>query len=586
MSTIKIERLGDASPSPKKGGWRKSEAVESTPIVLWRGQDVAAAFYYQWELEGVLGRYQQKIASVDTRAKTWFKTLGSDFPIKLSEHLLVNRDETALRSFDVDHLQVADLDGDGTDELLLPRHQGGVDVYHLAKGRIFSWSSPTWEAKYYTNSVVSVQKAKAGGRESVYFVFSAKRDGDAKIPPEVERAHAGQPTENIVEVSATGVRVIPLLGLPAVVTQIVGVGLLNRPGSNQIDELAVCSRLQGKNETLFSRHSLAGTLIGKVREIYADIALEPRLSFSFLAHSNELVAVGDSFKCVVFVWPEKPVNWFKKVEFVGEGKPFVFRGVVDRKSGNPKALFRRGDNLIAFDSDGRSYRREGERNVAGDGRETVPWMELAPTSPLHRIAQLVLLEGDDDAILVVENRDAGVRELTLKDAREAASKYLDPSYVERTEREFAVTFEHVYDVRRIPDELLGPASPLHSLEDIQRLLPKYYEFKTADLQGRLQIRLAIELTEPFEQKTDIAEPRYRSIPEYKAWLKTLNYDAELRLRVLNGRGVLSDHTLSTTLLYGRDIRTKRAGDRLRIVLPLVREDPKTLVAGFFLLSLS
>ena len=75
-------------------------------------------------------------------------------------------------------------------------------------------------------------------------------------------------------------------------------------------------------------------------------------------------------------------------------------------------------------------------------------------------------------------------------------------------------------------------------------------------------------------------------PRIQAWLKTLNYDAELRLRVLNGRGVLSDHTLSTTLLYGRDIRTKRAGDRLRIVLPLVREDPKTLVAGFFLLSLS
>jgi hypothetical protein len=325
MSTIKIERLGNASPSPTRGGWRKSEAVEASPIVLWRGFDVAEAFYYHWEANNVLGRYQQKIASVDTHTKAWFKTLGTDFPIKFSEHVIANRDETALHSFDVDHLQVADLDRDGTDELVLPRHQGGVDVYHLGKGRVSSWSSPTWEAKYYTNSVVAVQKAKAGGRESIYFVFSAKRDGEAKIPPEVERAHAGQPTESIVEVSASGVRVIALLGLPAVVTKIVGVGLLNRPGSNQIDELAVCSRLEGKTGTFFSRHSLAGTLIGKVREIYADIELEPRLAFTFLAQSNELVAVGESFKCVVFVWPEKPANWFKKAEFVGEGKPFVFQ---------------------------------------------------------------------------------------------------------------------------------------------------------------------------------------------------------------------------------------------------------------------
>jgi len=586
MSTIKIERLGNASPSPTRGGWRKSEAVEASPIVLWRGFDVAEAFYYHWEANNVLGRYQQKIASVDTHTKAWFKTLGTDFPIKFSEHIIANRDETALRSFDVDHLQVADLDGDGTDELVLPRHQGGVDVYHLGKGRVSSWSSPTWEAKYYTNSVVAVQKAKAGGRESIYFVFSAKRDGEAEIPPEVERAHAGQPTETIVEVSASGVRAIALRGLPAVVTRIVGVGLLNRPGSNQIDELAVCSRLEGKTGTFLSRHSLAGTLIGKVREIYADIELEPRLAFTFLAQSNELVAVGESFKCVVFVWPEKPVNWFKKVEFVGEGKPFVFRGVVDRGSGNPKALFRRGDNLIATDSDSRSYRREGERNVASEGQATEPWMALAPTSPLHHIDQVVLLEGDDDAILVIENRDAGVRTLTLQEAREAASKYLDPSYVERAERDNAVTFEHLYDKRRIPDELLGPDSPLHTLEDIQRHLPEYYARESASLQQGLQIDLASELTEPFDQKTDIVEPRYRSIPEYKAWLKTLNYDAEMRLRVLNGRGIVADHTLPTTLLYGRDIRTKRAGDRLRVVLPLVREDPKILVAGFFLLSLS
>jgi len=91
MSTIKIERLGDASPSPKKGGWRKSEAGRNPPpIVLWRGQ-TWQLLLLPVELESVLGRYQQKSHPSTPAPRPGSRLWGSDFPIKLSEHLLVNR---------------------------------------------------------------------------------------------------------------------------------------------------------------------------------------------------------------------------------------------------------------------------------------------------------------------------------------------------------------------------------------------------------------------------------------------------------------------------------------------------------------
>jgi hypothetical protein len=190
-----------------------------------------------------------------------------------------------------------------------------------------------------------------------FFTFSAQ-PGPRGIPDKVQQAHANQATETIVEVSKAGVRVIPILGLPMAGRRIVGVGLLNRPGSNQIDELAICSRLEEKPGACFSRHSLAGTLIGEVREIYANIEHDPRLDFPFLAQSNMLLAVGQSFQSAAFIWPNKPVNWFKKLTFGDGNHPFVFRGVVDRASGNPKALFLCRGNLVALASDaGRTFGR-------------------------------------------------------------------------------------------------------------------------------------------------------------------------------------------------------------------------------------
>jgi hypothetical protein len=92
--------------------------------------------------------------------------------------------------------------------------------------------------------------------------------------------------------------------------------------------------------------------------------------------------------------------------------------------------------------------------------------------------------------------------------------------------------------------------------------------------------------EPLDPGGAIAETKYRNIPEYKAWLASLQYDSSVRIRVFSGRGTLADHTLAGTQLYATTIQVKRAGDRLNIVAPLNRPEPTVVVTGFFLLSLS
>lgn len=594
---LTVERLGDVGPASSTGSWRSSRAVEPMPIILWRGQEIAAALYYEWHGNGILGRYSQKIASADTQEKTRPAPLGSDYPIKFSGRVDGERGESAIAAIDIAHLEAADLDGDGTDDLVVPRHQGGVDIYTL-RGRAHSWAAPGGAPKYYAHEVVSVYKARARGRESVYFVFRRKAYRDADVPSKVAKLAESFPTETLVEASAGGVRQVSLRGLPGRVVQIAGVALLDRPKPGQADELVVCTRLEGREGVYLSRHSLQGDLLGEVREIYAEIGGGSRLQFSFLPQSDLLVATGDSTPFVAFIWPDKLVNWFKMVRLGDEWRaddPLLFRGMVDRKSASPKALFQQGVKLFVIDQDGVCHKNEGGKYIAVGPKEQekiVPWLVVEATSPQHRLAQIKLLDGDDDAVLVLETRVPGTKKLSLDELRAAAKQFLPPEFLEKAEAKYAPTFEHLYD-----EELLGPkaSSPMQTIEDLKAQKPKFYEYQLASLQSQLGVTLEVELLLPLNQDVDVAEPTYRRIQEYRAWLASLGYDAETHLRVISPRGVELDRTLATTLIYTTGpspgiphkwVVAKRYGKRLRLVLPLVRDEPQGVVSGFYLVSAS
>lgn len=602
-SDMTIERLGTVSPISLTQTWRESSALEPVPIILWRGPDLAAALYYEWEGNGILGTYSQKIGSMDDSFKTWLRVLGSDYPIKFWGKVSGDWGEASTDAFDVDHIQVADLDGDGVDELVLPRHQGVVEVYNL-DSRVQKWQAPRFEPKYYAHDVKSAQTVAVRGRATMYFVFRREPYSGASVPDDIAADAKKVPTESLVEVSGAEIRQVELQGLPGRIERILGVGIWERPKSAQqtadAAELLAATKLEDLDSVCFSRHALDGRLIEQPRESYVDLAGEHRLEFEFLPGRELLVARGTSSR-LVFIWPDKKVNWLKTVEFdalrSGSG-PVLFRGLVDRQSEQVKALLQQGNALFVVDADGRYYRRQGDSYRAVGAQEeeqVVPWLELETASPDHRLAQVRLLEGDDDAILVLENRHEGLRTLDPEEVRSAAARFLAKEYLADAKVEYEPTFEKCYHEDMLPEEYRGPDAtiPLRTVEDIERLLPEYYRKELEFLASQHISHLENELTRPLDMDVAIEEPTYRNIPEYKRWLGTLPYPDEMRLRIVSFGHTLVDETVPDTVMYTTSpapgiplkwVTTRRRGNRFRLVLPLVRTSQQSIDVGFYLLS--
>jgi hypothetical protein len=302
------------------------------------------------------------------------------------------------------------------------------------------------------------------------------------------------------------------------------------------------------------------------------------------------------------VWPEKEANWFKTITFdhAWHGDdPLLFRGIVDRKSGRPKVLFQQGRKLLVRDDEGLCYRLVGNRYAAAHADEIVPWQEIPATSQYHRLAQIRLLEGDDDAVLVLEVRRAGRKKLSLAEAREAAAKFLPPEFVEKTERENGLTFESImarkkYMARELLEEL--PSANLRTLEDLQRFAPKFYESETASIRSGLRLEYEEELLSTVRDYKPVPaeEPRYRNIPQYEQWLQSLHFGAAVQVRVISRSGLVANHTLEPAAIYTTSpapgiptswVVAKRNGDKLNVVLPLVLAKGDLDVVGIFQLRL-
>lgn len=237
MDSVKLERLGDVEPFRDTNSWLRSKALEPIPIILWQGSEIAAAFYYEWKGSFALSSFEQKIAPLEKRPR---KPLGSVFPLRYSGRPKEDRGESSIAAFDVKHLQVADLDGDGVDELVLPRHLGSVEVFNL-RGRALGGVVPGTNPQHFSYEVVSSQKVRAGGKDAVYLVYRREPFKSGEAPAQ------SSPADTVLEVTAAGVRAVPIMGLPAELDEILGVGPRSRPGSQQVDELVVLSRLKGRD---------------------------------------------------------------------------------------------------------------------------------------------------------------------------------------------------------------------------------------------------------------------------------------------------------------------------------------------------
>jgi hypothetical protein len=401
----------------------------------------------------------------------------------------------------------------------------------------------------------------------------------------------------------SGIRTIPVLGLPGTLVRILGLAYFV-PASGQ-PELVICSRVElaGKEKAYLSRHRLDGSPLGSAREIYVDLGAEPRLEFvTFQPGDPCLIAVGNDSNLTAFVWPEKEVNWFKTITFDyawHEDDPLLFRGIVDRKSGRPKVLFQQGRKLLVRDDEGLCYRLVGGRYAAAQADEIAPWQEIPATSQYHRLAQIRLLEGDDDAVLVLEVRRSGKKTLSLEEAREAAVKFLPPEFVAKAEKEFGLSFETLMALKHhMTTESLEKlqSANLRTLEDIKRFAPKFYDSQSASILSGLRVEYEEELLATVRDYKPVPaeEPRYRNIPQYEQWLQSLHFGAAVQVRVINRLGLLANHTLEPGAIYTTSpapgipmswVVAKRNGDKLNVVLPLVLAKGDLDVVGIFQLRL-
>jgi hypothetical protein len=603
MKTISVEQLGNVSPRQSVGSWRGNEAIEPMPIVQWQNGEVWLAYFHEWKTNTILGSYKESITPLPAGAGLGRAAQGNDYPIRFSGHARGSHAEREMAAFDLAHHVAADLTGDGIDELILPRHQGTLDVYG-SQGKIGSWTAPGRDEKYYASDAVLVHKAKQGNRELVYVVYRTEPYSDTKIPDAVASAHATSPIEVIAEVSLSGVRTVPVLGLPGALSRILGLAYFVPAGGQP--ELVIASRLDvgGNEKDYLSRHRLDGSPIAPPREIYANLSEESRMEFvTFQPGDPCLIAVGTDNSLTAFVWPAKEVNWFKAVAFNTGwrmGETTLFKGVVDRKSGRPKVLFQKGRTLYVRDDDGRCYQHVGNRYVPAEtADEITEWQEIPPTSQYHRLAQIRLLEGDDDALLVLEVRRSGRKELSLEEARDAGKRFLPPEFVEKVEKENGLTFQSLmarekYMARVLREQL--PAANLKTLEDVKRFAPKFYEDESASILSHLQLKYQMELCAPLDSYKPPAaeEPRYRNIPQYKDWLKSLYFGAAVQVRVISGATLVANHTLDPATIYStspapgipmRWVVTRRSGERLNIVLPMVIAKGDVDVVGTFQLKL-
>jgi hypothetical protein len=206
-----------------------------------------------------------------------------------------------------------------------------------------------------------------------------------------------------------------------------------------------------------------------------------------------------------------------------------------------------------------------------------------------------LLEGDDDAVLVLEVRRSGRKKLTLDEARAAAAKFLPPEFVAKTEKKYSITFEGMmadpwFIKGKLREELL--ATNPRILEDIHRFIPERYDFEVASILSHLCLEYEEELLAPIDDyKPPLAEePRYRNIPQYKEWLKSLYFGAAVQVRIISRSALVANHTIESAAIYTTSpapgipiswVVANQSGQSVHVVLPLVLARGADDVVGIF-----
>lgn len=590
MSDATITRLGEVRPATEP------DLLDARPVVLWSRGGLAAVFSYQLDADGNARKAKQNFEPVygDAKAIHYHGSLPKD----------VER-EAPMNLVEPDKLLTADVNGDGVDELILPRSLGAIDV-HAAKGELFDFPPPCpdYMLGYYEPRSSFV--AQLANRAVVY-VLMARRlapDEGEETGEALARKlaqHGLKDDYALVRVDERGIARVFLLGLPSPETEVLAVGAINRPNSEQIDELLAIVQDPKDRQVYLSRHLPTGQLIDKPRKIYVEFSSASLGGFEFLPHSDRAV-FRDRDLGLYFITPAKPANWIRRVELSALGDPndIRFLPTIDLET-DPKALVVCKDKQYAVNQEGEFFTLETGAWKAT--KEPKPFYEVRPESPLHQVVEIVPSRTSRDRFLVVQTRARQARKLAREEIQKAAGEYLSPETLAeernilrpRLPGEDGIQNEGLRS--RMEEERVkrGVAAFPKALEDWKSQLPDTYAAELKGCEDYYFTSIEVDLLKPLQGRQPMSQDElhedYRNVDQYLQWLSRQTVDSETVLSLVARQSTVAAARLagvhpgeSGSHLTGPWVAFLDSGNTFQAVLMLERGNPRSGDTGFYLVT--
>ena len=506
-----------------------SDQLDPRPVVLWTGDRPEAVVGYRVKM-GMFGmKFSRSFERFDRGPR-------GPFPLETTT-LQKPGQEPKLEGPHPGFVITADVDGDGTDELVLPTFRGGVEVAGARKAEP-GYPGPGADASVARYVPIGTQVARLGTGAVVHVLFDRDVDGEPD-GEKLRKAGAEQPYL-LVRVDRTGAKRV-VLGEPGFPFRaVLAVGAVSRPGSSRVDELVVLSRKDEGGDLYLSRHRPDGPALEPARKVYVPIKRGAAWAFTFVPQSRTTILASRGTPELHFVEAEKPVNWVHRVDLegiAGGSSDISLLGVADVPT-TPKALVNVGTGVWAVDAEGRYYTASSAGLVSAKGAD--PLYRMEPPDPGLVAIDLVPSANGDDAWLAVWTREAKPRALTHEEIAEAADRYLLPEKVtkERTRAVPALTGRDAVRDGFIEEERKKKSidAPLASVEEWRRLLPESYARTEEDRRATLDSRLQTDLTIALKYPEMLTADFYKDPKGAQAFLAALTLPAETALTLCR-RGV-------------------------------------------------
>lgn len=560
MPNVQVKPLSRAEVAVHRGGATGSEEIDPAPLVLWAGAEPSAVLRVVTRVgpgraEGELA-LSHRVESVAGRAGAYAVTAEA-----------VQRAGAARGAepdlLDLHRLVPADVNGDGTEELVVLRRHGAVEVVG-GSGVLHRLAPPGGTGSF---APLGVQRARVGGADVVLVLLErvGQGDGDRSL---------------LLRVDRQGITPVPVGG-----GEVLAVGGVSRPGSKGLDELLLVKVAREGERPVLARHAPDGRQLAEPRAIYVPFVPSRALEFWFQPESPLALLHGRETGHAFFIEAEKPVNWIHAVDLRAVARSGAVRllGVLDRGS-DAKVLFAADERIFAVDRDGRCH-VTGASGLA-PAASPAPLLTLSPPEPGDELGGVFPADEDGPEWVAAYSRPHGRRQPPHDEILAMAKRHFG-------ERRLAAALEGLepslvgHDPLR-DDEMekerkrRGVSAEIRTAEDWRRLLPGSWEavararregFDTYELSSLEEVRDPELAADPDE---------FRDPGPLKAWLDGLERPGRVvivvgRRGAVAGRLVVPGKQLPTgapSELARPPVALRARGSAVVAVLPLLGEDAR------------